>query len=189
MRDDLDQLDRQLSTVVDAGRPGVASIVLDAMESVGFDPSKIARQRARIALMAQNPEEAVRLLGAAMTGSFDPDLFLWRARAHCALGHVRQACSDAEVAAQLMPLNPDAAGLCGTLLIDLGEMHKAAEVLEKAIMAGAPGPELHVALMISLAGSVGSDVARSAAARARTAHPHDTTIRRLSHATEAGLPG
>jgi predicted Zn-dependent protease len=169
----LDDIDRLL----DAGRPAVASLLLDTLTTGAVPPAAVTLRAARADLARDMPAQAVARLQAALAaGPYEGELLLWHARAAHAAGDTATALASAAEAAARLPTNPDAIGLYATLLMDRDDFATAATALDMAIAAGATAPVLHYALAIALLTLGSTAAARAAMARGLATAPDDAAL-------------
>jgi hypothetical protein len=169
-----------------AGRAGVAALLVHAAADEAAPEPDVALTvlAARVALAQGAPARARRLADAALLACRgDPDeaaeALLWRARAGAALGDAPAAVADARAALVHAPARADAAGLCGTLLMDRGDCAGAEAVMRGALARGARDPALSAALALALAGQGDAAAARLVLDEAAMAFPSHDGLRAL----------
>ena len=174
------QLLVETERLIEAGRPRVAALLLDAAEAREADGAQLAILRARAALKAGKPLLARGLVDTAL-GSFmaSAELLLWRARAGLALADLEAAIADAQEALRHDPAHAPAAGLCASLLLEARRPGEAACLLDAAIASGAIDPALHQTLAIALLMLAEPDAAHTAVLRGLVAFPGHPDLQRL----------
>jgi predicted Zn-dependent protease len=165
--------------LLDAGRPAVAALLLDAVEAAPHDIAASTLRRARAHLALGDPQAAIRAVDEAAGATLPAALLVWRARARLATGDTSQALTDSAEATRRAPADPAAAGLYATMLIEQGQAAIALGVLETAIGLGARDAALHVALALALLAMHEPAAARTAIMRGLAQHPRHQVLRRL----------
>ena len=166
--------------VLGLGRTAVAALLLAALETVEYASSRVVARRVRWAMLAHQPSQALDALDRldADTAAC-PEILVWRVRASLAMDDAERAFSDAALWVKAGPEYVGALGLCATLLMEAGEAHRAARLVDLMTAAGSGSAALAATLALARLGCDDPEAARLALVSGLEIEPEHPQLRRL----------